>query len=58
MLFKLCNIEMICCINEFVIILMGLEGGYYVGDLNVVDDGVWICGYLNFFFVMIGGGIL
>lgn len=43
-------------LNEFAITLLGAKGGYYVGDENAVDDGLWTRGYLNAFSATIGGG--
>ena len=43
-------------LNEFAVTLLGARGGYYVGDENAVDDGVWSRGYLNAFSATIGGG--
>ncbi len=43
-------------INEFAITLQGSKGGYYVGDPNAVDHGLWTRGYLNAFSATIGGG--
>ncbi|MEM9616977.1 MAG: acyl-CoA dehydrogenase family protein [Pseudomonadota bacterium] len=43
-------------VNEFAMLLLGPSGGYYVGDENAVDDGLWARGYLNAFSATIGGG--
>ncbi len=43
-------------LNEFAVTLLGARGGYYVGDENAVDDGIWTRGYLNAFSATIGGG--
>ncbi len=43
-------------LNEFAITLTGAAGGYYVGDENAVDQGLWTRGYLNAFSATIGGG--
>lgn len=43
-------------LNEFAVTLLGARGGYYVGDENAVDDGIWMRGYLNAFSATIGGG--
>lgn len=42
--------------NEYAMMLTGAHGGYYVGDENAVDDGLWARGYLNAFSATIGGG--
>ena len=42
--------------NEYAMTLIGARGGYYVGDENAVDDGLWTRGYLNAFSATIGGG--
>lgn len=42
--------------NEYAMTLLGAEGGYYVGDENAVDNGLWARGYLNAFSATIGGG--
>ena len=41
---------------EFALELTGPAAGYYVGDENAVDDGLWTRGYLNAFSATIGGG--
>lgn len=43
-------------LNEFAIALTGAKGGYYVGDANAIDEGLWARGYLNAFSATIGGG--
>ncbi len=43
-------------LNEFAMTLTGAAGGYYVGDENAVDEGLWTRGYLNAFSATIGGG--
>lgn len=43
-------------LNEFAISLLGVNGAYYVGDENAVDDGLWTRAYLNAFSATIGGG--
>ena len=42
--------------NEFAMTMIGAKGGYYVGDENAVDDGLWARAYLNAFSATIGGG--
>ena len=42
--------------NEYAMTLLGAKGGYYVGDENAVDNGLWTRGYLNAFSATIGGG--
>lgn len=42
--------------NEYAMTLTGAHGGYYVGDENAVDEGLWTRGYLNAFSATIGGG--
>ncbi len=53
---KLMGTEFVRRINEFAIAMQGTKGGYYVGDPNAVDDGLWTRGYLNAFSATIGGG--
>ena len=53
---KLRSTELVRELNEFAISLAGPAGGYYVGDDNAVDDGIWTRGYLNAFSATIGGG--
>ena len=43
-------------VNEYAVTLTGARGGYYVGDDNAVDNGLWSRGYLNAFSATIGGG--
>jgi len=43
-------------LNEYAVTLTGAQGGYYVGDDNAVDNGLWARGYLNAFSATIGGG--
>ena len=43
-------------LNEFAVSLLGPSGGYYVGDENAVEDGLWTRAYLNAFSATIGGG--
>jgi len=40
----------------FAMSLAGPKAGYYVGDENAIDDGLWTRGYLNAFSATIGGG--
>lgn len=54
--FKLTYTELIRRLNEFAVALHGPLGGYYVGDENAVDDGIWTRSYLNAFSGTIGGG--
>ena len=42
--------------NDYAMTLTGAQGGYYVGDHNAVDNGLWARGYLNAFSATIGGG--
>ena len=42
--------------NDYAMTLTGAQGGYYVGDENAVDNGLWARGYLNAFSATIGGG--
>ena len=42
--------------NDYAMTLTGAQGGYYVGDDNAVDNGLWARGYLNAFSATIGGG--
>ncbi len=53
---KLMTTEMVRRLNEFAVSLTGAHGGYYVGEANAVDDGIWTRGYLNSFSATIGGG--
>ena len=53
---KLMTTEFARRINEFAVSLTGVDGGYYVGDPNAVDDGLWTRAYLNAFSATIGGG--
>ncbi len=48
--------EFIRRLNEFAMTLTGAAGGYYAGDANAVDEGLWARGYLNAFSATIGGG--
>lgn len=53
---KLMQTEFVRRLNEFAVTLTGPAGGYYVGDANAVDDGLWTRAYLNAFSATIGGG--
>ena len=53
---KLAWTEFVRRLNEFAMTLTGAAGGYYVGDDNAVDEGLWTRGYLNAFSATIGGG--
>ena len=53
---KLMTTEFVRGLNEFAITLTGPAGGYYVGDPNAVDGGLWPRGYLSSFGATIGGG--
>ncbi len=53
---KLAWTEFVRRLNEFAMTLTGAAGGYYVGDENAFDDGLWTRGYLNAFSATIGGG--
>lgn len=53
---KLAWTEFVRRLNEFAMTLTGAAGGYYVGDGNAVDEGLWTRGYLNAFSATIGGG--
>ena len=53
---KLMWTEFVRKLNEFAITLTGAAGGYYAGDKNAVDEGIWTRGYLNAFSATIGGG--
>ncbi|MEO1252538.1 MAG: acyl-CoA dehydrogenase family protein [Pseudomonadota bacterium] len=53
---KLMWTEFVRRLNEFAMTLTGAAGGYYVGDENAVDEGLWTRGYLNAFSATIGGG--
>lgn len=53
---KLAWTEFVRRLNEFAMTLTGAAGGYYVGDENAVDEGLWARGYLNAFSATIGGG--
>ncbi len=53
---KLAWTEFVRSLNEFAMTLTGAAGGYYVGDANAVDEGLWTRGYLNAFSATIGGG--
>ena len=48
--------EFVRRLNEFAMTLTGAAGGYFVGDDNAVDEGLWARGYLNAFSATIGGG--
>ncbi len=43
-------------LSAFAMKLLGSNGGYYVGDENAVDGGLWTRSYLNSFGATIGGG--
>jgi alkylation response protein AidB-like acyl-CoA dehydrogenase len=43
-------------VSEFAVSLTGARGGYYVGDPEAVDGGLWARSYLNAFSATIGGG--
>ncbi len=43
-------------LSAFAMKLLGANGGYYVGDENAVDGGLWTRSYLNSFGATIGGG--
>ncbi|MEM9014157.1 MAG: acyl-CoA dehydrogenase family protein [Pseudomonadota bacterium] len=53
---KLMSTEFALRLNEFAVMLTGAAGGYYRGEDNAVDDGLWPRGYLNAFSATIGGG--
>lgn len=53
---KLMFTELARRLNAFAVTLLGPAGGYYVGDENAVDEGLWARGYLNAFSATIGGG--
>ena len=53
---KLMWTEFVRRLCEFAITLTGDKAGYYVGDENAVDDGLWTRAYLNSFGATIGGG--
>lgn len=53
---KLMWTEFARAMNEYAMTLTGAHGGYYVGDENAVDEGLWTRGYLNAFSATIGGG--
>jgi len=53
---KLQSTELIRELNEFALTLQGPKAGYFVGDPNAVDKGIWARGYLNAFSATIGGG--
>ncbi len=53
---KLMWSEFVRRLCEFAITLTGDKAGYYVGDDNAVDDGLWTRAYLNSFGATIGGG--
>ncbi|NBC19920.1 MAG: acyl-CoA dehydrogenase [Alphaproteobacteria bacterium] len=53
---KLMSTELVRRLNEFAVTLTGPRAGYYVGDENAVDEGIWARGYLNAFSATIGGG--
>ncbi|MEM8773048.1 MAG: acyl-CoA dehydrogenase family protein [Pseudomonadota bacterium] len=53
---KLMWTEFVRRLNEFAMTLTGASGGYYVGDDNAMDEGLWTRGYLNAFSATIGGG--
>lgn len=53
---KLMWTEFVRRLCEFAITLTGDKAGYYVGDRNAVDDGLWTRAYLNSFGATIGGG--
>ncbi len=53
---KLMWTEFVRRLCEFAITLTGEKGGYYVGEENAVEDGLWTRAYLNSFGATIGGG--
>ncbi len=53
---KLARTEMIRELTEFSLQFQGAKSGYYVGDDNAIDDGLWHRSYLNSFSATIGGG--
>ena len=53
---KLVASEFMRTLNEFALTLHGGKAGYYVGEKNAVDDGLWARSYLNAFSATIGGG--
>jgi alkylation response protein AidB-like acyl-CoA dehydrogenase len=53
---KLMWTEFMRRLSEFAMTLLGTQGGYYVGDENAVDGGLWTRSYLNSFGATIGGG--
>ena len=53
---KLARTEMIRELTEFSLQFQGAKAGYYIGDDNAVDDGLWHRSYLNSFSATIGGG--
>jgi len=53
---KLMTTEFVRRANEFAMTMLGDKGGYYVGDENAVDNGIWARAYLNAFSATIGGG--
>jgi alkylation response protein AidB-like acyl-CoA dehydrogenase len=53
---KLMWTEFVRRLNEFAMTLVGPASGYYVGDPNAADQGLWTRGYLNAFSATIGGG--
>ena len=53
---KLMTTEFVRRLNEFGVSMTGAKGGYYVGDPNAVDNGIWTRSYLNAFSATIGGG--
>jgi alkylation response protein AidB-like acyl-CoA dehydrogenase len=54
--FKLIGTEFVRRINEFAVTLTGMKGGYYVGESEAVNAGLWPRAYLNAFSATIGGG--
>ena len=53
---KLIGTEFVRRINEFAVTLTGMKGGYYVGEPEAINAGLWPRAYLNAFSATIGGG--
>ncbi len=53
---KLARTELVRELTEFATHLQGTRSGYYVGDEEAVDEGLWHRTYLNSFSATIGGG--
>ena len=53
---KLIGSEFFRRANEFSLSMQGAQAGYYVGEPDAYDRGIWQRGYLNAFSATIGGG--